>query len=353
MDIFKKFALIILSPLFIFLLFATAFDIGFVRTTTHPATVKKLVAESGIYNSVIPNLLQQTKSINTNVGAIDTSNPLIKKAANQAITPQYVQQNTEAAIDSVYKWLDGGVAQPDFKIDLNGVKDSFASNAASSVQQQLASLPACTTAAEAAFNALNATCLPRGVSPASAAAQLKDSLISNQDFLNQTNLTAANIKNNGSNKSIFQDQLKDAPKQYQKAKKTPFILGLLTILAGVGIVLLSSTWQKGFRHVGLNLVIIGLLMLLFSYVLNRGVHDQLVPKIKLDNALLQTDVRNLVSDLTRQIDKNYWFFGGLYTVLGAAAIGSEMFIGRGPRHPKTVESTATPKSTAGAPPTQK
>src|SRR5665213_3776080 len=107
MDILKKLALGVLSPLFIVLLFATAFDIGFVRTATHPVTVKKLVAESGIYDSVVPSVLQQTKSIQTDVGTISASDPAIQKAANAAISPQFVKQNTETAIDSVYKWLDG------------------------------------------------------------------------------------------------------------------------------------------------------------------------------------------------------------------------------------------------------
>jgi hypothetical protein len=61
-------------------------------------------------------------------------------------------------------------------------------------------------------------------------------------------------------------------------------------------------------------------MMIFSYGLNRAVSTKVVPKIKVDNAVLQQDVRKLVSDLSQQIDKNYWFFGGFYTVLGAGGI---------------------------------
>jgi hypothetical protein len=332
MDILKKLALGVLSPLFITLLFVTAFDIGFVRTATHAGTVKKLVAESGVYDSVVPSVLQQTKSIQTSVGTISVSDPLIEKAANQAITPQYVKQNTETAIDSVYKWLDGEIAQPEFKVDLSGAKTSFADNVASAVGQKLSGLPACTAAQNAAiaqtgqFDAVNAACLPRGTSAAQAADQVRASLSGSQDFLEKTNISAGSIKNGDSNKSVFDDQLKNAPKQYQRAKKTPLILSVLTILTGAGIVFLSRTWQKGLRHIGINLVVIGLVMLVFSYVLNRAVSTKLVPKIKLDNAILQQDIRNLATDLTQQVDKNYWYFGGLYTVLGAGGItAAEIF----------------------------
>ena len=329
MDTLKKLALGILSPLFIILLFTTAFDIGFVRTATHPGTVKKLVTESGIYDSVIPSLLQQTKSIQTDVGTISASDPAIQKAATAAITPQYIKQNTETAIDSVYKWLDGKTAQPDFKIDLSGAKTSFADNVATSVSQRLSSLPACTLAQSVAltaggqFDAVNTPCLPRGVTPDAAAAQVKNSITGGKDFLDKTTISAASIKNSGDNQSVFQSgKLAQAPKQYQRAKKTPFILSILTILTGVGIVFLSSTWLVGLRHIGINLVVIGLIMLLFSYGLNRAVSTKVVPTIKVDNAILQTDIRNLATDLTQQIDKNYWYFGGLYTVLGAGSIAA-------------------------------
>jgi hypothetical protein len=72
-------------------------------------------------------------------------------------------------------------------------------------------------------------------------------------------------------------------------------------------------------------------MLIFSWGLNRAVSTKVVPKITLDNAVLQQDIRNLVTDIAQQIDKNYWFFGGLYTVLGAGGIATaEAFRRRAP-----------------------
>jgi hypothetical protein len=326
MDFAKKLALGLLSPLFIFLLFATAFDIGFVRTATHPTTVKRLISESGVYDSLVPSALAQNKTISTSLGDIPTADPAVQKAAAQAISPQYVQQRTEAAIDNVYQWLDGGISQPNFKIDLSGAKGSFADSVAGSVQQRLAGLPACSAAQNLAiaqsgqFDAVNTTCLPSGVTAQAAAEQVKASLNSSQDFLKDANVSAADIKGSDSSRSVFNDQLKNLPKLYRQAKKTPLILSILTIITGAGIVFLSSTWQKGLRRIGINLAVIGVVMMIFSYGLNRAVSTKVVPKIKVDNAVLQQDVRKLVGDLSRQIDKNYWFFGGLYTVLGAAGI---------------------------------
>jgi hypothetical protein len=355
MDVAKKLALGILSPLFIILLFATAFDIGFVRTATHPGTVKRLISESGIYDSVIPSVLQQTKSIDTSVGTISATDPAIQKAANQAVTPQYIKQNTETAIDSVYEWLDGKTAQPDFKVDLAGAKAGFADSVATTVQQRLSSLPACTPAQSAAILAggqqdtINAGCLPRGVTAEAAAAQVKASIAGGQDFLQNAQISAASIKNGDNSQPFFEsDKAKQVPKQYQRAKKTPFILSVLTILAGAGIVFLSSSWQKGLRHIGINLVVIGLMMLVFSWALNRTVSTKVVPKIKLDNAVLQTDIRNLATDIVQQVDKNYWFFGGLYTVVGTGGIAAaEIFRRRNPTSNKPSGTTTAPPRSAG------
>jgi uncharacterized protein YjeT (DUF2065 family) len=326
MDIAKKLALGLLSPLFIFLLFATAFDIGFVRTATHPTTVKRLISESGVYDSLVPSALAQNKTITTSLGNISTADPAVQKAATQAISSQYVRQRTEAAIDNVYQWLDGGISQPNFKIDLSGAKGSFADSVAGSVQQRLAGLPACSAVQNLAiaqsgqFDAVNATCLPSGVTAQAAAEQVKASLNNSQDFLKDANVSAADIKSSDSSQSVFNDQLKNLPKLYRQAKRTPLILSILTILTGAGIVFLSRTWQRGLRHIGINLAVIGVIMMIFSYGLNRAVSTKVVPKIKVDNAVLQQDVRKLVSDLSQQIDKNYWFFGGFYTVLGAGGI---------------------------------
>ncbi len=337
MTILRRFFLTLLSSFFIFLLFATAFDVGFIRTATHPATVKKLVADSGIYSSVISSSIKQLKSVDTSLGTIDSNNPLVQKAANQAVTPQYVQQQAEGAIDNLYQWLNGDIAQPNFKIDLNAQKNDFAQRAASSVQQQLTSLPRCTSAAQIqSFNVLNATCLPPGTTAASAASQVQSAL-SNSDFLSQANISTANITNKDTGKSVFdQPKVQNIPKKYQLAKKTPFVLAILTILCGVGIVFLSKTWQIGLRHVGINMVVIGVVMLALAFFLPKAISTQVAPKLHIDTGDIKLDLSKVVNDVAQQVDKNYWFFGGLYTIVGAGSItAAEIFRRRSDPTPAT------------------
>jgi uncharacterized protein YjeT (DUF2065 family) len=351
MHILRKVALGLLSPLFIFLLFATAFDIGFIRTATHPATVKKLVADSGLYDSAVPNLLKQAGTISTPYGELAATNPVVQQAATAAVSPQQVQKQSEAAIDSIYQWLDGKVSQPSFTLGLNDQNGVFATSISAAIGTKLASLPACSNAQSLAiaragnFDAVNATCLPRGITAASIAGQLNSAIASNQDFLNQASINASDLKSGDSGQSLFQQKgTKDIPKQYQRAKKTPYILALLTILAGAGIVFLSQNWQKGLRHIGINLVIVGVLMLIFAWLLNRTVSTKIAPKIKVDNVVLQTDIRNLVTDIGRQVDDNYRLFGIVYTVLGAAALGGVYARGRhGAAQPAASKVNSSPE----------
>jgi hypothetical protein len=329
----KRVSLVILSPLFVLLLFAATVDIGFVRTVSHPVTVKRLISNSGVYTSVVPNSLSQTKTIQTSIGVISTSDPDIIKASNAALRPQFIQQNTEMAIDNIYQWLNGQLAQPNFTIDLSGVKTLFANNIAVSLQKRLSALPVCTQAqrlaiAQSGFNAYEATCLPRGVSQASIAEQARTDIINQQDFIKNTTVNPSSIKNSGSRQSVFQDPLAGAPAQYQNAKKSPWIITLMAAIIGLAIVFLSRTKLLGLKHIGIDLLIAGVVMLAMSWALGHAAGTQIAPKIKVDNLILQQDVRKLVADVIQQVDKNYWIFGIAYSAIGLAAIAATMIIPR-------------------------
>lgn len=330
MLIIRRILLVFVASLFTTLLFLTAWDFGVMRTIGTPGPVKKTLSDSGIYDSVLTGLLNQAKENTSSSGDVSLIDPVIQKAANASFTPQVLQQNTEKILDSTYKWLNGDSPTPDFKIDLSSVKTSFASNVASGLQDKLATLPVCTTAASKDnFDALTASCLPKGMTTASAANNVKTSLLSGQGFLDNPVITANDLKANGSNTSIFTDKLKKAPDYFSWIKKVPYILIGLTLLTGALIVLLSATKSKGLRKIGFTLVIVGVLMLVFAWGSNYLLTKKAIPKLSLNNnAVMQEKIQILAKDLTQEIDKTFWMFGIAYTVLGAAAIAYPMISGR-------------------------
>ena len=332
--------MLIITPLFPLLLFATAFDWGIVKTVGHPPAVKQIASESGIYDSLIPSLLTKVKQVDTSLGSLSATDPAVSTAANQAFSPKYIQSSTETIIDSVYAWLDGKTAEPNFSLDLSAPKTNFADSLASQFQQKAASLPKCTSAVSAAsFNISSASCLPAGITPASVGQTIKDDVAGGKGFIDNTVISANSVKGSNSNQSIFEGQLKSFPSRYQLIKKTPTILAILTLAAASSIFFLSPNHRKGLRHLGITLLVVGLLMLVFSWGLNKGVSTQLTPKITInDNPVMTTKVRALVTDIAQRVDKNYWAFGAVYSVLGAAAIAAPMIIRK--RTPRAATTSA-------------
>jgi hypothetical protein len=314
----------------VFLLFASAFGTGLVHTFGNSGSVKHIISDSGIYNSVLGNSLDQASPITGDGTQIPFSDTVLRKAAATTFTPQFIRQNTETIIDSTYRWLDSKTPLPDFYIDLSAQKTAFAADVAQSVQQQLAGLPACTRAnTPPSFDALNTTCLPAGVTPSAAAASLQSDILGGQGFLDNPVITADTIKANGDSQSIFADQLKNAPRSYHDAKAAPSVLLAFSILAAIAVVFLSRTKRHGIRKVGYVLFASGLLLLLLAWGADRITSSDIVTKISLNTAVLQDSIRTLVVDTVKSIGKSWWVFGASYSVLGLGLILGTVFWAKG------------------------
>lgn len=351
MNFVKKTTLVVLTPIFLMLLFATALDFGILNVAGHPNTVKKIIKDSGIYNNVVSNALSQTQQNNSDGGDINLNDPAIKTAADKALSPQLLQNSTNQVIDGVYSWLDGKSAQPNFNVDLSGAKATFASYVGQAAQAKAAGLPICTSV-PANFDVFNADCLPPGVSPAQAADEATASVLSPKGFLDNPVITASNVKGSN-NQSVFEQKgVKNIPKQYQRAKKTPYMLAVLAILVGTALVFLRRNWQSGLRHVGITLVLVGLLMVAFAYGLHKVIDDKLVGQLKFDNTLLQADARSLIKDLGGAIEHNYYLFGIIYAVLGVVALAGPSTYARFAHSPAAASAEATPTSETTAPKTK-
>ncbi|MBI2589047.1 hypothetical protein HYW35_02500 [Candidatus Saccharibacteria bacterium] len=325
------FLLVGLLPLFLFVL---AMDTGIIRTAGSSQNIKKFLADSNIYSSAVSSVLEQTKTTAGEAGeGISLTDPMVKQVAEKTFTPQFLQSNTEKVLDSFFVWLDGQAPIPDFRIDLSGLKDTFANEAAKAATERAATLPACTNSAPAQdFDPFSATCLPKGMSPASITDLVKKSISSGGEFLKDPVITAETIKLSGSNQSVFADQLKDVPDYYQQVKKTPLYLAILSLLTALAIVFLSASRTRGLRRLGITLITVGVLLLTLAYVLNWSVNKKLVPQLNMESKVIQETITTLAADITANINQTYYTFSGLYAGLGVLAIAVPMFIHRRSGH---------------------
>ncbi|MBX4190913.1 hypothetical protein KW794_02385 [Candidatus Saccharibacteria bacterium] len=349
MHILRRAALVALAAVLPFILFLLAFDYWVINTASHPTAIKKIVADSGIYATFTQSALEQANAKAGGKDVVSLLDPAVKTAAQQALSPQFLQQSTENIIDGTYHWLDGRVAQPDFKIDLSSKKTDIATLVADHARQAAAQLPICARGIPTpdinTFDVFNASCLPRGVTPDQIAAQVKDELLKNQEFLKEPVITADKLKDSQTGQSVFEkENIKQVPDYYQLAKKTPIILAVLAILILAGIVFLSPTRSKGLRRVGIVLLVIGVLMMVFSYWLRQAdIQNRIMLDSKngINNEQIVKSLRSVVKDLASLVGNNYWFFGGLYTVLGVSSLAYAYYFSR--HTPKSVKPSKPSK----------
>ncbi len=338
MQVFRRPLLVLIAPFFVLMLYLAAMDYGIVRIVGDPGSIKKVLASSGIYDSVLTGLLDESKAVSNDGDSTSLQSSTIKVAAEKAITPQFIQTSTETVIDSVYRWLDGTTTVPDFKIDLTATKDTFALKAGEAVTVKLASLPACAPGSPVSAQVLDVdtidsvVCLPIGVSPQAEGAKVEQNIKGGEGFLDHPVFTAADLDisrccgGTEPTTSIYESDWKNLPEVFQVVKVSPYAIGLLALLLGVVIVFLSSTRRKGLRRVGISILIVGILTLAVSYSAIWAVNDKAIPNIKLNNAVLQDKVRILAKDVNRKITTNYLQVGTVYILVGVGLIAGTLLI---------------------------
>ncbi|MEX2006692.1 MAG: hypothetical protein WD877_00740 [Candidatus Saccharimonadales bacterium] len=340
-----------LLPIFLLLLAVTA---GATLVLGQPDQLKQVIQKSGVYDSLVPNLLVQTQADEADDEGISLSEPEVKAAVEKTFSQDVVKLAVDSLIDGIYPWLSGQAAEPTFKIDLSQERAALAARVAVAAERHADSLPLCADdgAVSASFDVFEAECLPPGITPAQAGVQAQTAVLNAEGFLENPVVTADNLKGAGEDQNIFANQLKDVPKYYQKAKIAPFVLAGFALLTALGVILLSSSRRKGWRRVGVILVISGVLILALAWALNYSVHSHGLPELQMDSAT-QGEAKAVISELTRSIDKNYWIIGGAYLGLGILLIIAARFIKRRgkPAEPAPSAEPPAPPS-APEPPSQ-
>jgi hypothetical protein len=320
MEFIRKFVLVLVIPLLIVLLYLTAASTAGVTVFTDSVKIKAALTKSQIYQSVVPAVLDEAGEISAGGQEVPLGEAVVRQAAEKTFTPQFIQQNTEAVIDSIYVWLNGDSPVPDFAIDLTATKASFATNVADAVEAQLASLPACPSGGVPDnFDPFTATCLPPGMDPASSAATVEENILSGTGFLDDEVITADSLNMGDEAKSVFADELKQFPDVYQSFKLAPIVIGFLALFLAAAVVLLSASKRKGVQRVGIVLVVVGVILLAVAYDAHRLV-GEVMEKLNLDSQVLEDSLRTLAVELAKEVSKIYWIFGGVYTGLGVLAI---------------------------------
>lgn len=250
--------------------------ITFIAATTSvilftPGHFKQWLQNSNAYETLPNTILNQSKTEQVdNTTTVSLSDPIVMAAAQSSISSDFVQKSTEQIIESVFVWLRGDTPNPTFSIDLLPVKQAFADKIVVATKDRYNQLPQCKPGDyPVSSSPLTIECRPiYGVDINKATEDLRTEILQNKEFLPESAITSANLAGSEGASTLFNS--KTGPQTYQYMQFSPYVLAGLILVYTIGLVLLSETKRKGFKRVGVLLIVSGVLAMISAWITSLG-----------------------------------------------------------------------------------
>lgn len=312
MNILRKLGTSLCAALLSIGLFGVAWSNVGAATIRDKETVKGWFDSSGFYTKVVDIVLEKVKEPGKNTDDpvdISIEDPQIQAIAKGAFTPEVLKTNVEKFLDSGYDWLDGSTDKLAFSIDLTSAKQNLATGLGDYVTTKAAALPICATNEPIDdFDAFNAICRPRGLTPEAAGQQVTNKLLTGDQFLANPVLTSDDFKvkdKNGNEIPIDQkDEAKIARRVYRLSGFIPIMFGIVSLLAALGVIFISRDRLKGVKRVGYVLLATGVVLLIThiglgvaSSVASEKLGNKVEAGSSAQNKLLADGLRVVIDDV--------------------------------------------------------
>jgi hypothetical protein len=292
---------------------------------THPNKIENWLSQSNLYTNLSTTITNQAQAaIENNItGGVSISKTVVQQAAQSALPQALLKQYVQEFLNSNYAWLEGKTATPNFRIDLSGAKQEFATKVTdTAVLSHLTNLSTCTPAQTLQLenaNPLLLSCLPAGVSPQFETSQVAQQIEDSSAFLSNPVITAKIVSTKGlSEHEPYYKKLSMLPKDYRLALKLPWVLGILIIVSIVGIISCARSKRLGLRRIGIVTLISGVLLVAYKFTT-----DAIFNKYKgrmfnsVNNGQIQQSLTSFVHYIETELAKINLWFGIVYIVLAA------------------------------------
>lgn len=258
--------------------------------------------------------------------ALPIDDPAIRNVVKSAVTPAFLRQSIEQVLDGTYRWLQGKVPKPDFRIDLTGVRQQLIDGAGAYAANRAQGLPACTFAQLRSLgpnvDPFKAPCLPPGVTPDAVRAQVVGELQSNPQLVGQPVLTADTLPKNNQGQTPF-DQAKELPRVFGWFRLAPWLVGGLVVLLMSLLILVRHDRRHGLKTVaGLLLgagVVLGVGVWLLRYLFQRATQPGGFLRREIRGEF-QTTLISLFDSLQGAFGRTLLWFAIIYVVLGLGTL---------------------------------
>lgn len=289
--------------------------------------LKRWLAESSIYNNVVDSALTnaQVNSIKTgNDTSIPLDNDVVRQSAEAVFTADLIEGHVNNFIDGNYSWIQGKTPTPEFSINLEKAKQTFAERVGSEVQTRLATLPTCTPEQLSKFqiplDPMTINCKPASLNPETEGARITEE-IGSSDFLKKPVIDANTIGKDNDNKGdAYYKDLEALPSAYSFAQKLPGIAAILVILLGAGIIFIAPTKRRGIRKIASVFLVAGLflvIMKVISFIVVSSVQERVLTKT-FENRL-QEGYTQLLEKIQASIAQADFQFGLAFIALALVA----------------------------------
>lgn len=252
-------------------IFAVIAAFSFVFLLSDSQVIKDALVDTDIYSDFVPTILDENSAKSRNQpGSLPLYRPEVQAIVNNAFSPSLLRKQTEAAIDDVYKWLNGTKDTITFAYDFTQPKQATIEGIATYAAERLTSLPDC-EGAVTEVNVFDVACRPFGFSYEFVRENVLADLQS-ASFLEDTRITEEDLPKSVNGKRI-DEQYSFAPRLFQLLNKSIFpSIGLLLLSAGI-FVYVRKPYQRGLKSLGRDLlsngVMIIVLTIIFGFIIPR------------------------------------------------------------------------------------
>jgi len=327
MNVLRRFGATLCAFILVFSLWALFWSTLFSATLRSRETVKSWFDESGFYTHIVDVVLESAKpDEGSGESDIPISDPQIQAVAKTALSPEFLRQTVEKALDGTYDWMGGSSDALTVNIDLNEAKSKLINGLGDYATTKAAALPVCATNEPIDdFDAFVAICRPRGLTAEAAGQQIKTQLSSNQDFLKDPVITSDDLKiENAQGQKVAvgdSEQAKAVKRSYQFSGFAPIVAGILGLLSIAGIIFLSRNKITGMRRTGYIFASAGVLLGIL-YTSTQVLTTMLIETVKQgDQTQAFKDlVGTAISVVATDVKKIVLIFTLSYIVVGAILI---------------------------------
>jgi hypothetical protein len=284
-----------------------------------PDKVSSLLDQTSLYDSFIGQVTSEARQSLGNIPNSSGLNTAIRQTAESTLTKDQFNRYLSSIVTSNYSWLEGHSSQPNFKINLTSIKQSFSLQIKTYTQADLSSLPSCSLSQaldliKANADPLSFTCKPAGLDTANVAQQVANKVDLGDAFLANPVITARTINayNNNTGTPYYKTYHK-APKYYQWLMKLPVFSTILILVSATAITILSESKKRAMRIISYVFFGSGILLIASYFATNRiSEHINRAINKKSDLIFLKPGIINFTDKIDASLFKTGLIFGIAY-----------------------------------------